>query len=136
MELIDEEITLKQCSQCHKWKPLELFVRDKSRPSGRDPRCKVCHRFEVSHRYKTNSEFKMRVFKRAEEWRKRNRHKARAHSRVNDAIRYGRLVRQPCSVCGNTRSDAHHNDYSKPLEVLWLCRIHHKAVHGPSAKRS
>jgi hypothetical protein len=45
------------------------------------------------------------------------------------AIRRGELVRQPCEVCGNPRSHAHHDDYSKPLEVRWLCAGHHKRWH-------
>lgn len=35
----------------------------------------------------------------------------------------------PCSVCGATRGEAHHDDYSKPLDVVWLCRTHHWARH-------
>lgn len=39
----------------------------------------------------------------------------------------GVLVRQPCEVCGS-KAQAHHNDYSKPLEVRWLCPLHHKHI--------
>lgn len=43
-----------------------------------------------------------------------------------NAINSGRLVREPCEVCAATPADAHHDDYSKPLEVRWLCeRCHH-----------
>src|SRR4051812_39153823 len=41
------------------------------------------------------------------------------------ALRKGVLTRQPCEVCGSEKSQAHHEDYSKPLEVRWLCRPHH-----------
>ena len=56
--------------------------------------------------------------------------KTRARRAVNDAIRRGRIVAQPCAVC-ETSDDvqAHHPDYSKPLEVVWLCRVHHNEVH-------
>lgn len=47
------------------------------------------------------------------------------------AIRSGRLVRQPCEVCGDDQVDAHHDDYDKPLDVRWLCRKHHRAAHRP-----
>jgi hypothetical protein len=45
------------------------------------------------------------------------------------AIRSGKLVPQPCEICGNQKTDGHHTDYSKPLDVQWLCRKHHALVH-------
>lgn len=46
------------------------------------------------------------------------------------ALRRGELVRQPCEVCGGTRNvDGHHDDYARPLEVRWLCRMHHMSLH-------
>ena len=36
--------------------------------------------------------------------------------------------RQPCEVCG-AQADAHHEDYYKPLEVKWLCPLHHRRLH-------
>lgn len=47
------------------------------------------------------------------------------------AIRKGRLVRLPCEKCGEPKTEAHHDDYSKPLEVRWLCRKHHVEIHYP-----
>lgn len=48
---------------------------------------------------------------------------------VNNAVRDGRLVKQPCEACGAKRVHGHHDDYSKPLDVRWLCPVHHKQVH-------
>ena len=62
-------------------------------------------------------------------WRARNPEKRLAHSRVAHAIESGRLVRQPCEKCGDPKSHAHHFDYSKPLDVVWLCSAHHGEVH-------
>jgi hypothetical protein len=46
------------------------------------------------------------------------------------AIRRGQLVRGPCAVCGTTENiDGHHTDYTKPLEVIWLCKPHHREAH-------
>lgn len=62
----------------------------------------------------------------------------RAHGTVAEAIERKRLFRQPCEVCGRTKVQAHHDDYSKPLDVKWLCPHHHKALHkaiGPRMKR-
>ncbi len=52
-----------------------------------------------------------------------------ATSKVAKAIKSGALVRQPCEVCGAEKVDAHHDDYSKPLDVRWLCRKHHLHHH-------
>lgn len=52
-----------------------------------------------------------------------------AHRAVKSAIRNGVLVREPCEVCGKEKVDAHHDDYSKPLDVRWLCRFHHLKHH-------
>jgi hypothetical protein len=41
----------------------------------------------------------------------------------------GRLIRQPCEVCGEKKVEAHHDDYDKPLDVRWLCKAHHTDVH-------
>jgi hypothetical protein len=41
----------------------------------------------------------------------------------------GRLKKLPCEVCGNPKSDGHHDDYAKPLDVKWLCRKHHAERH-------
>ena len=57
----------------------------------------------------------------------------RAHNLTEQAILKGILIRQPCEVCGETgnfvdgrsRVQAHHDDYTKPLEVRWLCQQHH-----------
>lgn len=58
-----------------------------------------------------------------------------AHRIVYVAIRGGKLVRQPCEVCGGLKSQAHHPDYSKPLQVIWLCATHHKDIHFCGAIR-
>ena len=64
--------------------------------------------------------------------RKQARHpeKTRARRLVYWAVRRGNLQRQPCEVCGAPEVHAHHEDYSKPLEVRWLCSAHHLAAHG------
>lgn len=58
-------------------------------------------------------------------WRLRNPEKAFAHDVFAAAIRAGKITRKPCEICSNHKTDAHHDDYSKPLEVIWLCRKHH-----------
>jgi hypothetical protein len=84
-----------------------------------------------------------RARKIAKAWRDRNkaRHlsyrkkdpiKYAARCAVGNAVRDGKLKKQPCEVCGSTiRIHAHHDDYTKPLEVRWLCPKHHALVHHP-----
>lgn len=62
-------------------------------------------------------------------YHRRNPHKRAAHVATGNAIRDGRLVRQPCEVCGHEPAEAHHDDYSKPLDVRWLCTAHHAEHH-------
>jgi hypothetical protein len=55
----------------------------------------------------------------------------RARQRVYDAIDHGHLKRGPCQSCGfKGRTDGHHKDYSKPLDVIWLCDPCHRQVHA------
>ena len=44
--------------------------------------------------------------------------------------RSGRIKRQPCMVCGEKTVQGHHEDYSKPLQVMWLCHKHHCERHS------
>ena len=59
-----------------------------------------------------------------------------AHAKVHKSLRDGSLVKQPCEVCGAIRVDAHHDDYSKPLSVRWLCPLHHRQHHAQDFRRS
>lgn len=63
----------------------------------------------------------------------RNPEKQKARTAVGNAIRDGRLRRLPCEVCGIEKTQAHHEDYSKPLDVRWLCFRCHRAEHGQKA---
>lgn len=68
----------------------------------------------------------MRYRRRQQE---RNPVQEAARHAVKLAKRSGLLVRQPCEVCGADKAHAHHDDYSKPLEVRWLCSVHHDEHH-------
>lgn len=54
--------------------------------------------------------------------------KKKARQEVFVALRNGSLKREAC-FCGETKTDAHHSDYFKPLEVIWLCKKHHGEKH-------
>ena len=64
------------------------------------------------------------------EWEKSNHVEGRkAYIKVRIAMKKGILQKQPCIECGKMKVHAHHEDYSKPLDVIWLCPIHHKRLH-------
>jgi hypothetical protein len=53
-----------------------------------------------------------------------------AHKKINVKTRTGKMAKEPCEKCGTLKSvHAHHDDYSKPLEVRWLCSKHHVEHH-------
>ncbi len=66
----------------------------------------------------------------------RNRPKKRAYNKMRNALKYGDIVKaDACESCGaGGKLDGHHDDYSKPLEVRWLCRPCHKTWHRVNGK--
>lgn len=58
-----------------------------------------------------------------------NLEKLRAKNKIKQEVKMGRLIKLPCRICGIIKVEAHHPDYSKPLEVVWLCKQHHEDAH-------
>jgi hypothetical protein len=54
----------------------------------------------------------------------------RARRKAAYAIHRGKLLRGPCEMCGKPDAHAHHDDYTKPLEVRWLCKPCHNKYHA------
>lgn len=86
---------------------------------------------EYYKKYRKTTEFKKKRNAWERKYRKRsqNAEKVKAVKASSNAIRDGRLIPQPCVKCGVKITEAHHEDYSKPLEVIWLCRKHHLEIH-------
>lgn len=109
-------------------------------------KCKYCAKKDVRMNYYSNRErareyekkrnktLKRKKQKAVYQLRRRNKHrgKCRAEQMVSNAIRDGRIIRRPCVKCGNPKSEAHHPDYRKPLDVIWLCMKHHREEHNVS----
>lgn len=55
----------------------------------------------------------------------RNPEKVRCWKVYSKALAAGKVEMFPCEVCGSFKVEGHHDDYSKPLQVRWLCRKHH-----------
>lgn len=64
-------------------------------------------------------------------WKKDNPQKAAAHTLVLWAVKTGVLKRmEKCQECGvETKTEAHHEDYLKPLQVIWTCKLCHSYKH-------
>lgn len=67
--------------------------------------------------------------KRLEYDRSRDPEKIAARNMVRHRIADGRMQRKPCEICLSRNAHAHHDDYSKPLDVRWLCPKHHAEYH-------
>ena len=118
---------MKTCRDCGATLPLDAFYYvDRRRSERRRPECKGCHA-ERMRAYSQTPAGRRRV------WRANQRAAEsgirRAHWAVKNAIRRGILQRQPCEVCGREDVHAHHEDYSQPLSVRWLCPEHHGIEH-------
>ena len=136
-------IRSKECFKCKAVRPLEEFYKHPKMPDGHVNKCKECNKNDVTANRNKNIE-KFRAYDRqrgkiperakasqeiSAAWRKADSRRTRAHSAVTRAIKKGVLVRSPCVRCGETKSLAHHEDYDKPLDVMWLCQPCHKQRH-------
>jgi hypothetical protein len=125
------------CPDCKQHKSLSDFNKDNSRPLGYQNVCRKCQ--SIRHRkwiaqLTTEKRERRRLKNNAITRRYRQKDgyliKRAAHDMVDGAITLGLLKRQPCEICGDKKSEAHHDDYHKPLEVRWLCRKHHAQHHS------
>ena len=139
---------MKTCFKCNTVKPLSEFYKHPRMADGHVNKCKECNRNDVTANRNKNIE-KVREYDRARgkeperikasreiirAWRNEDSRRVLAHTSVARAIRNGSLVRQPCVRCGEAKSLAHHEDYDKPLEVVWLCQPCHKQRHKEMKK--
>jgi hypothetical protein len=148
---------MKTCTKCQQVKLSDAFHKDSNSPDGRQSRCRECANAAVRAYKETvnadparrakyledkraygmahRSEWKQPTPEQRERywrsWLAKNREKKRAHRTVKKAMDAGRLIPQPCEKCGATKVEAHHDDYSKRLDVRWLCRKHHREHHRP-----
>lgn len=86
------------------------------------------HKAETAaYKLKVKDKYKAHRAKVTREWRLKYPERARAHAIVGRAVRSGKLTKaNECARCGAIgRLEAHHEDYSKPLNVIWLCRTCH-----------
>ena len=122
--------TFAKCARCHEVKPITEFMRRSAGNLGRSSHCKVCDALRnaaIRARPEVRARQAARQRQRLLDPAERTRSNARRATR--HAIEMGRLVRQPCEVCGTAKTEAHHDDYARPFDVRWLCRLHHAQHH-------
>lgn len=135
------------CSLCGVKKPQEDFYKSKKHTSGYENRCKECNcrssRKRLANSYRTDPKERKRqheafLSRKAEgrhiitekRMRIKYREKYIARYKFRNAVNAGKIAKLPCEVCGNPESQGHHEDYSKPFEVIWLCIVHHAQHHS------
>lgn len=94
-----------------------------------DPVRKAAY-LEQTKRSKAKLEYK-------EKWhqydKERDPVKVAARNKIRGLISDGRLIRGKCVICDKPEAQAHHEDYSKPFEIYWLCPSHHNEAHKDSS---
>lgn len=132
------------CNKCCQWYEIDrfyLYNRCRKNPN-HFTICKSCQRKYAEKWYARNREkvslHKKQWYKvnkeicKIRERRYHNNNRDKQHTKIIVAIakQRGELILQPCFICGAIINvDAHHEDYSKPREVIWLCRLHHRQLH-------
>lgn len=133
----------KKCFKCKTVQPLSEFYRHSKMADGHLNKCKTCTKNDVLiHRGKNlkkiraydrdRSKNKHRIALAKEvikKWREEDPRRVAAHNAVAKAIKSGKLTRGICERCSAEKPYAHHEDYNKPLDVMWLCQPCHKQRH-------
>lgn len=131
------------CRVCGEDKTADDFYHRQIRKCGEIGECKDCTKARVRHRARTNPQVQEYDRERsklphrrensrrvAQRWNEKNPAAYKAHYLVSNAIRDGRLEKEPCVFCGADKVHAHHRDYTKPLDVVWLCPKCHHRLHA------
>ena len=125
-----------QCKDCHvqyrKENADRIRAHDKQYQKENADRIRAYNK-----QYKKENSDRLREYRknsdRLREYRKENFFKRAAHHILQYAVKKGEIVKLcRCQSCGQSdvNLDAHHPDYSKPLEVMWFCRSCHGQLHA------
>lgn len=116
------------CKKCNFTKPIADFSVSKKGLLSHYTTCKVCK--NAYQRQYSKSKAGKEVQVKADQARKEKfAHKRSARSKTFTAIKNGTIQVLPCLICGD-KAEAHHHDYSRPLDVMWLCKTHHRETHN------
>jgi hypothetical protein len=85
--------------------------------------CKCCH-----------AQYMRQTRKKYSELSSEQKMKSNARSYLHSYIKRNKVQKSFCFKCDAPIAEAHHNDYSKPLEIVWLCRKCHLEHHRNTGK--
>lgn len=129
----------KTCNQCGDFRALECFRKVHRGLYGRHSVCLQCTRARDAAEKVQRAEAK-KAYNRSEAFKQAaKKSRAKFPERTKDRsifvarIQTGALKPWPvCAVpeCTDTHVHGHHPDYSRPLDVVWLCRVHHTEAHN------
>ena len=95
-------------------------------------RASMPHRVAARAAYRTTTAYAESHKAAGKRWAAKHPERRRANTMLDNAVRDGRVIPWPvCAVpecCG--KPEGHHPDYSRPLDVVWLCDKHHKEAHA------
>ncbi len=125
----------KRCFKCSQLKTLSEFYKHSKMRDGHLNKCKLCTKQDVSSNYWKNRDHYIAYEKQRGHIRAGKPARSQPWGEKRCAAQRSRrwLDSEPCEVCGEKQVEAHHEDHAKPLQVNWLCRKHHLAVHGKVA---
>lgn len=116
---------MRACSLCKAEKPISCFIKSRKSPSGLGFVCSECNKSRHVEWYKKN---RLEQVLKNKQRRITNRSASRAQLRVQYALDHGTIKALPCFCCGD-KAEAHHPNYDAPLDIVWLCRAHHRQAH-------
>ena len=125
----------KECKKSYSRKYREknydrILEYDRNRPNAKE-RVEKMKKYKAKLRKENPEKFDKIFHSLRKRYRQKNREKTIAESKLDYAVKYGKLNRpNECSICKKKCTPhGHHFDYSKPLEVIWVCSACHSNIH-------
>jgi len=123
---------LNKCIECVKLRVIKHRQNNLAKVTAYDKmRSKKPHRLQAIRDYAKTEAGKLTKKKAMSAYHARYPMKYAAHILTGNAVRSGKLIPElTCSCCKSTEKiEGHHDDYTKPLDVRWLCEKCHKQWH-------
>lgn len=142
---------MKRCPKCKEIKTIADFTSDSTQHDKLNVYCRRCSSFkDKKYREKNKELLKEKRRQRygykpkrkgldplkrnlsIKAYRQRNKDKLNARARLAYAVKIGKIEKpDKCSICeSKTKIEAHHPDYKKPLEIIWVCfQCHREKYH-------
>ena len=125
-----------KCKNCYKKYYEKYISKSENKKKRHENYVKRYNKLEIRKRiseqgkeYRKQEYVKKAQIKKEMRMREKYPEKRFARNEMTKAICRGDLKRKPCIMCGNSKSEGHHEDYNKPLDVIWLCKKHHTELH-------